>query len=59
MGPFPAEGLNELLGFAVGAGRVWPGSDVLEAQGLASLGKAAREVSRTVLSDMTCRHSTP
>ncbi len=42
VGPFPAEGLNESLGFAVGAGRVGPGADVLEAQGLASLGKAAR-----------------
>jgi hypothetical protein len=42
VGPFPAKGLNESLGFAVGAGRVGPGADVLEAQCLASLGEAAR-----------------
>ena len=42
LGPFPADGLSESLGFAVCAGRVGPGADVLEAQGPASLGKAAR-----------------
>ena len=54
VGPFPAEGLNEALGFAVGAGRVGPGADVLEVQGLASLGIAAKQVSRTVI-----RHDLP
>jgi hypothetical protein len=41
IGPFPAEGLNKSLGYAVGAGGVGPGPDVIEAQSLASLGKAA------------------
>jgi hypothetical protein len=41
VGPFPAESLNKSLRFAVGPRRVGPGADVLEAQGLASLGKAA------------------
>jgi hypothetical protein len=54
MGPFPAESLNESLGFAIGSGRVGPDADVLDAYGLASLGKPAREVSRTVI-----RHDLP
>ncbi len=41
VGPFPAEGLDEPLGFAVGSRGVGPGADVLEAQGLARFGKAA------------------
>ncbi len=39
--PLPAQGLDEPLSFAISAGRVGPGSDVLEAKGIASLGKAA------------------
>ncbi len=39
--PFLTEGLDEQLGLAVGAGRVRPGADVLEANGFAGLGKAA------------------
>ena len=41
IGPFLAEGLDKSLGLAVGAGRVRPDADVLEAKGLAGLGKAA------------------
>ena len=41
IGPFLAEGLDKSLGLSVGAGRVRPGADVLEAKGLAGLGKAA------------------
>ncbi len=41
VGPFPADGLDKALGLAIGAGRVGPRTDVLEAQGLARLGKAA------------------
>ena len=41
IGPFLAEGLDEPFGVAVGAGRVRPGADVLEAKGFAGLGKAA------------------
>ena len=39
--PFPAESRNKSLSFAVGAGLVGPGADVLEAQDLVSLNKAA------------------
>ena len=41
IGPFLTEGLDEPLGLSVGAGRVRPGADVLEAKGFAGLGKAA------------------
>jgi len=41
IGPFLTEGLNKPLGLAVGAGRVRPGADVLEAKRFAGLGKAA------------------
>ncbi len=40
-GPFLTEGLDKVLGFSVGAGRVRPGADVLEAKCFAGLGKAA------------------
>lgn len=49
IGPFIAEGLDKAFGLAVGARRIRPGADVLEAKGAAGLGKAAREVSRTVV----------
>ncbi len=39
IGPFLAEGLDKALGLSVGAGRVWPGADVLEAKGFAGLGR--------------------
>lgn len=41
IGPFLAEGLDEPLGLAVGAWRVGLGSNVLEAECPASLGKTA------------------
>jgi hypothetical protein len=41
VGPFPAQGLDEPLGFAIGARGVGPGADVFEAQGPPGLGKAA------------------
>ena len=41
VGPFPAEGLNESLGLAISPGGVGPCADVLEAQSLAGLCKAA------------------
>ncbi len=41
IGPFLTKGLDKALGFSVGAGRVRPGADVLEAKGFAGLGKAA------------------
>jgi len=37
--PYLAEGLEESLGLAVGARRVGPGADVLEAKGAAGFGK--------------------
>ena len=37
IGPFPAQGLDEPLGFAVGAGRVWLGPDRLEIESPAGL----------------------
>jgi hypothetical protein len=41
LGPFPAKGLDEPLGLAIGPWRVGPCTDVLEAQGFAGLGKTA------------------
>ncbi len=41
VGPFLTEGLDRALGFSVGTRRVRPGADLLEAQCLARLGKAA------------------
>ncbi len=40
IGPFLTEGLDKALSLSLGAWRVGPGADVLEAQGLASLGEA-------------------
>jgi hypothetical protein len=39
--PFPQQGLDELLSFAVGSRGLGPRTDVLEVQGFACLGKAA------------------
>ncbi len=47
--PFPAQGLDEPLGFTVGPGCVGPGSDMLEAQGFAGFGKAPGAVSKAVV----------
>jgi len=41
IGPFLTGGLDEPLGLAVGAWRVGPGADVLEAKRPAGLGKTA------------------
>ncbi len=41
VGPFPAEGLDEPLGLAVGAWGVGPGANLLDAQHPAALAKAA------------------
>ncbi len=41
IGPSLTEGLDKAVGLFVGAGRVRPGADVLEAKGFAGLGKAA------------------
>ncbi len=48
VGLFPAEGLDEQFVSAVGPRRVGPGADVSEAQDLARLGKAARDVGGAV-----------
>ncbi len=42
VGPFPAEGLNESLGFAVGAGRVGPGPVCLRPRALHALESCVR-----------------
>jgi hypothetical protein len=47
--PFLAEGLNEPLCFAVGAGRVRPGANVPEAQGAAGLGERLGDIGGAVV----------
>lgn len=49
VGPLPADDLDKALGLAVGAGRVWPGADVLEAMGAAGFGKCFGDVGRAVV----------
>ena len=44
VGPLPAEGLDKALGLAVGAGRVGPGADFLEAKAAAGLPKCFGDV---------------
>jgi hypothetical protein len=47
--PLLAQGLNETLRFAVGAGRVRPGADVSEAQGAAGLGERLGDIGGAVV----------
>lgn len=47
--PFPAQGLDKSLGFAVGAGRVGPGSDMAQPESAASLGERLGDVSGSVV----------
>ena len=49
VGPLPAEGLDKALDFAVGSGRVGPGTDVLEAKGSAGFGNCFGDVGRAVV----------
>jgi len=58
VGPLPAEGLDKALGLAVGAGRVGPGADVLEAKGAAGFGKCFGDVGRAVVAHhLTALHA--
>ena len=49
IGPFPAKGLDEPLGLAVGAGRIRLGADRLEIEGLAGFALVTRAVGRAVV----------
>ena len=49
IGPFLAEGLDKALGLAVGSGRVGPGADVPQPQGLAGPGERLGDVGRAVI----------
>jgi len=58
VGPLPAEGLDKAFGLAVGARRVGPGADVLEAKGAAGFGKCFGDVGRAVVAHhLTALHA--
>lgn len=49
LSPLPAEGLDQSIGLAVGTGRVGPGANVTELQGLASVGELVGNAGRPLV----------